>query len=122
MDLGKLYHSDSALWKWDHRSEGFAWIDCNDYLGSALSYIRRGPDGYLVCVCNFTPVVRTDYRVGVPEPGQYREIINSDSEYYGGSNVGNGEIISTVSGSQHGYDQYLNLVLPPLSCLILRKL
>ncbi len=106
MDLGKLYLSDSALWKWDHRWEGFAWIDCNDYLGSALSYIRRGPDGYLVCVCNFTPVVRSDYRVGVPEPGQYREIINSDSEYYGGSNVGNGEIISTVSGSQHGYDQY----------------
>jgi 1,4-alpha-glucan branching enzyme len=121
MDLGKLYLSDSALWKWDHKGEGFAWIDCNDYLSSALSYIRRGPDGYLVCVCNFTPVVRSDYRVGAPEPGQYREIINSDSGYYGGSNVGNGEIISTISEAQHGYDQCLNLVLPPLACLILRK-
>lgn len=121
MDLGKLYLSDSALWIWDHRWEGFTWIDCNDYLSSVLSFIRRGPDGYLVCVCNFTPVVRSDYRVGVPEPGQFREIINSDSEYYGGSNVGNGDIISTVSGPQHGFDQYLNLVLPPLACLILRK-
>jgi 1,4-alpha-glucan branching enzyme len=113
-DLGKLYISDNSLWKWDHKHEGFSWIDCNDYLSSVLSYIRRGPDGYLVCVCNFTPVVRKDYRVGVPEPGMFREVINSDSEYYGGSNVGNGEIVSTVSGPQHGYDQYLNLVLPPL--------
>jgi 1,4-alpha-glucan branching enzyme len=121
MDLGGLYLSDSALWKWDHKWDGFSWIDCNDYLSSVLSYIRRGPDGYLVCVCNFTPIVRSDYRVGVPESGRFREVINSDSEYYGGSNVGNGEIISTISGPQHGYDQYLNLVLPPLTCLILRK-
>ncbi|HTY26168.1 MAG TPA: 1,4-alpha-glucan branching protein GlgB [Desulfomonilaceae bacterium] len=121
-DLGKLYISDNSLWKWDHKHEGFSWIDCNDYLSSVLSYIRRGPDGYLVCVCNFTPVVRKDYRVGVPEPGMFREVINSDSEYYGGSNVGNGEIISTISGPQHGYDQYLNLVLPPLACIILRKM
>ncbi|MGO9119139.1 MAG: 1,4-alpha-glucan branching protein GlgB [Desulfomonilaceae bacterium] len=121
MDLGELYLSDSSLWKWDHKWDGFTWIDCNDHLSSVLSYMRRGPDGYLVCVCNFTPIVRSNYRVGVPESGRFREIINSDSEYYGGSNVGNGEIISTVSGPQHGYDQYLNLVLPPLTCLILRK-
>jgi len=120
-DLGKLYLSDSSLWKWDHKREGFSWIDCNDYLSSVLSYIRSGPDGYLICVCNFTPVARRDYRVGVPESGTFREVVNSDSEYYGGSNVGNGEIVSTVSGPQHGYDQYLNLVLPPLACLILRK-
>ena len=78
-DLGDLYLSDSSLWKWDHKRDGFAWIDCNDHMSSVLSYIRRGPDGYLICVCNFTQVIRSDYRVGVPEAGRFREIINSDS-------------------------------------------
>ncbi len=121
MDLGRLYLSDSSLWKWDHRWEGFSWIDCNDYLSGVLSFMRKGPDGYLVCVCHFTPLVRGRYRVGVPEAGLYREIINSDSEYYGGSNVGNAQLVPTTPGPQHGYDQYLDLILPPLACLILRK-
>jgi len=120
-DLGKLYLSDSALWKWDKLPEGFSWIDCRDYLNSTLSYLRRGPDGYLVCVLNFTPVVRESYRIGVPEGGEYEEVINSDSAYYGGSDVGNACRVRTQPGSYHGHGQFLELRLPPLGCLILRK-
>jgi len=120
-DLGNLYLSDSSLWKWDKRPEGFSWIDCHDHLGSTLSYLRRGPDGFLVCVLNFTPVVRENYRIGVPEPGEYEEVINSDSAYYGGSDIGNAGRVRTQPGSYHGYGQFLELRLPPLGCLILRK-
>ncbi len=121
IDLGRLYNSDSALWQWDHRPEGFRWIDCNDYSASVLAYLRWGPEGFLVCVLNFTPVVRHGYIVGVPEPGEYGEVVNSDSRFYGGSDVGNGGRIPTNNLPQHGFDQSLNLVLPPLGALILRK-
>jgi 1,4-alpha-glucan branching enzyme len=109
------------MWSWDHEPSGFSWIDCNDNMNSVLTYIRRGPNGYLVCILNFTPLVRQGYRVGVPEQGEYRELINSDSVHYGGSGVGNGGVVVTSAGSQHGYDQHVALVLPPLACLILRK-
>lgn len=121
-DLGRLYLSDASLWSWDNRPEGFSWIDCNDNRNSVLSFIRRGPDGYLVCVLNFTPIVRHDYLVGVPESGDYQEVLNSDSEYYGGSNLGNGGVVTTEARECHGYDQHVKLLLPPLSCLILRKI
>lgn len=121
-DLGRLYLTDSAMWSWDHDPSGFSWIDCNDNMNSVLTYIRRGPNGYLVCILNFTPLVRQGYRVGVPEQGEYRELINSDSVHYGGSGVGNGGVVVTSAGSQHGYDQHVELVLPPLACLILRKI
>ncbi len=120
-DLGAIYLNYGALWKWDNKYDGFAWIDCNDNYSSVLAYIRRGPEGFLVCVCNFTPVVRHGYRIGVPEEGQYKEILNSDSEYYGGSNVGNLGNIHTDSQSKHGFAQSLNLMLPPLACVILQK-
>jgi len=120
-DLGKLYLSDSALWKWDQKPKGFSWIDCNDHLSSVISFLRWGPDGFLVCLFNFTPVVRHNYRVGVPEPGEYDEIVNSDSRHYGGSDVGNDGLIHTETIPHHGREQSLNLTLPPLGCLILRK-
>lgn len=120
-DLGALYLSNSALWQWDCKPEGFSWIDCNDHYNSVISYLRRGPDGFLVCVFNFTPVVRQGYKVGAPEDGYYLELVNSDSSYYGGSDVGNGGLIRTVSKPHHGYGQHLNLTLPPLGCLILGK-
>jgi 1,4-alpha-glucan branching enzyme len=121
-DLGQLYREDSAMWEWDTKHEGFTWIDCTDHLDSILAYIRRGPNGFLVCVCNFTPVIRKAYAIGVPEPGAYQEILNSDSEYYGGSNAGNGGFVNTQPEPKHGYDQSLNLILPPLSCLVFRKI
>ncbi len=120
-DLGTLYRQDSSLWAWDHKMEGFCWIDCHDHLGSVLAYVRRGPDGLLVCVLNFTPVVRHHYRVGVLEPGIYSEVLNSDSEFYGGSNVGNAGTIRTEHVASHGYYQSLDLILPPLGALILRR-
>lgn len=120
-DLGTLYLSNSALWKWDCKPEGFSWIDCNDHYNSVISYIRRGPKGNLICVFNFTPVVRQGYKVGAPEEGDYFEVLNSDSSYYGGSDVGNGGIIGTEAKPHHGYGHHLRLVLPPLGCLILKK-
>jgi 1,4-alpha-glucan branching enzyme len=121
IDLGRLYLEDSSLWMWDHSPEGFSWIDCNDHTDSVLSYVRYGADGFLVCVLNFTPVVRHHYRVGVPDPGEYAEVLNSDSRFYGGSDVGNGGLIKTEERAHHGFSQSLDLVLPPLGCLILRK-
>jgi 1,4-alpha-glucan branching enzyme len=120
-DVGRLYREDSALWQWDTKYGGFSWIDCNDNLDSVLTYIRRGPEGFLVCVLNFTPVVRWNYRLGVPEAGHYREILNSDSEYYGGSNLGNAGLVATDTEPKHGHGQSLSLILPPLACMVFRK-
>jgi 1,4-alpha-glucan branching enzyme len=120
-DLGQVYLSSNALWEWDCRPEGFSWIDCNDSMNSILSYIRRSRDQYLICILNFTPVPRNGYRIGVPEQGFYKEILNSDSEYYGGSNLGNAGLIESRRGRHHGYEQYLELTLPPLAGLIITK-
>ena len=120
-DLGGIYISNKALWEWDSRPEGFSWIDCNDHLNSILSFIRKSHEGYVICVLNFTPVVRQGYRVGVPELIEYKEILNSDSEYYGGGNVGNANFIMAKQGHYHGYEQYLELTLPPLAGLILTR-
>ncbi len=121
-DLGRLYQSEEALWKWDHKPEGFSWVDCNDHLHSVLSFVRRGPEGFLVVVLNFTPVVRRGYRVGMPEPGEYAEVFNSDSAYYWGSNVGSGDPLPTEAFPHHGHAQSIPLTLPPLGCLVLKKL
>jgi 1,4-alpha-glucan branching enzyme len=120
-DLGQLYGQNSALWKWDNKYEGFKWVDCNDHLNSVLAYLRIGPDGYLLCVFNFTPVVRDSYRVGVPEAGPYKEILNSDSTFYGGSNQGNAGFLVTEPVPSHGYAQSLNLTLPPIGAVILQR-
>jgi len=120
-DLGSLYISNKTFWEWDCRREGFSWIDCNDYLNSVLAYIRRSSEGYIICLLNFTPVVREGYRVGVPELTKYKEILNSDSIYYGGSNLGNGTYLSAKPGPCHGYEQHLELTLPPLASLILTR-
>ena len=120
-DLGAVYTSNKALWEWDCRPEGFSWIDCNDNMNSVLTYIRRSQDEYVICLLNFTPVVREGYRVGVPEMTSYKEILNSDSEYYGGGNVGNAGFIVAKQGRYHGYEQFLELTLPPLAGLILTK-
>ena len=120
-DLCTIYNANSALWEWDCRPEGFSWIDCNDNVNSVLSYIRRSHDKYLICLLNFTPVVRQNYRIGVPEMASYKEILNSDSEYYGGGNVGNAVLVEAKRGRHHGYEQFLELTLPPLAGLILTK-
>jgi 1,4-alpha-glucan branching enzyme len=117
-DLNRLYQATPALYQLDFVPEGFEWIDHNDAEHSVLSFARRGKDAntLVVVVCNFTPVVQRDYRVGVPQAGVYVERINTDSTHYGGSNVGApfGEITAEPIG-WHGKSHSLQLNLPPLA-------
>ncbi|MBU0500127.1 MAG: 1,4-alpha-glucan branching protein GlgB [Gammaproteobacteria bacterium] len=118
-DLARLYREQPALHELDFSHEGFSWIDCHDSTQSVISYLRRDRQGRtLVIVLNFTPVPRYGYRIGVPRAGSYRELINSDSAYYNGSNLGN-EGLQTESVPWMGFDQSLNLILPPLAGLVL---
>src|SRR5690606_31930977 len=100
---------------------GFEWIDCNDAEQSILSYLRRGQDGksYAVVLCNFTPVVRQGYRVGVPGGGYYRERLNTDAVEYGGSGVGNLGGSRAEAVPWHGRPCSLSLTLPPLAVVVL---
>jgi 1,4-alpha-glucan branching enzyme len=119
-DINQLYRDTPALHQLDFSAAGFAWIDCHDAEQSALSYVRYASDGSLVIVVlNFTPVVRTNYRIGVPHAGSYSEIFNSDSTYYGGSNVGNCVGLQTDAIPWMEYPASLNLTVPPLAGIIL---
>jgi 1,4-alpha-glucan branching enzyme len=121
-DLNKLYRETGALHERDCELEGFSWIDFHDVDSSVVSYIRRGADAdhFVVAVCNFTPVVRHGYRIGVPQGGRYRECLNTDSSFYGGSNVGNAGQVAAEDVRSHGFTHSLCLTLPPLAVLILR--
>ena len=119
-DLNRLYRSMSALHELDFDSEGFSWIDCHDADQSVISFLRRDRSGMCaVVVLNFTPVPRRAYRIGVPAAGRYREKFNSDSRYYGGSDVGNSDELEAVAEAWMGQPAQLELVLPPLAGLIL---
>ncbi|MCP4889949.1 MAG: 1,4-alpha-glucan branching protein GlgB [Rubripirellula sp.] len=121
-DLNKIVVENPALHQLDFADEGFEWIDCLNGKDSTLGYLRKGIDGaspILVC-CNFTPVVRHDYRMGVPQSGYWKEIFNSDSEAYGGSNVGNYPGRNSIGEGHHGRPDSISLNLPPLSTVILR--
>jgi 1,4-alpha-glucan branching enzyme len=121
-DLNATYRREPALHQLDHDPSGFRWIDANDAENSVFSFTRHAADEHelLVVVLNMTPVPRAGYRIGAPLAGTYVEILNSDSELYGGSNLGNAGAVQTESLPAHGYPQSLRLLLPPLSCLILR--
>jgi 1,4-alpha-glucan branching enzyme len=120
-DLNRIYRESPALYKYEFVWEGFEWIDCHDSDHSVLSYLRKADDDFLIVVVNFTPVPRYNYRIGVPRQGAYREIFNSDSEYYGGSNLGNG-VPWPMAESKPWMDQpySLELTLPPLAGIILQ--
>ena len=122
-DLSKLYRSEPALHDLDFDPAGFEWIDCNDSDSSVVSFLRRArrAEDYLVVVCNFTPVPRRRYRIGVPDGGFYREIFNSDSMFYGGSNVGNGSGLNTEPAPCHGRPHSLLVEIPPLGGVILKR-
>ncbi|MDE5077872.1 MAG: 1,4-alpha-glucan branching enzyme [Trichodesmium sp. St2_bin6] len=119
-DLNHLYCSEPALYEQDCNEGGFEWIDCNDNNHSVVSFIRRAKDGkdFVVTVCNFTPQPHSHYRVGVPEPGFYTEIFNSDAGNYGGSNMGNLGGKWTDDWFFHDYQQSLDLCLPPLGVVV----
>jgi 1,4-alpha-glucan branching enzyme len=118
-DLGRLYASTPALWAADPEPGTFAWIDASDVESSVFSYIRSAGEQLAVVVQNLTPVVRFDYRLGVPAGGRWREALNSDSEHYGGSNVGNLGLLQTSDQAWHGQPSSVQLTLPPLATLIL---
>jgi 1,4-alpha-glucan branching enzyme len=120
-DLNRLYRDKRALHELDCESAGFAWIDCHDSDASVMSFMRgaKQTDDFVIAVCNFTPVVREAYRIGAPTPGVYREVLNTDSEYYGGGNVGNWGALETEGQAAHGFAQSLRLRLPPLATLLL---
>ena len=121
-DLNYAYGAEPALHQVDFDGSGFRWIDCNDSENSVVSLIRRGRDEreFVIAVLNFTPVAREGYRIGVPEPGTYVELLNSDAEVYGGGNVGNGGAIATDPIDDHGFEQSLSLTIPPLGFLLLK--
>ncbi len=120
-DLNRLLSSDPALHGCDFEPYGFHWIECNDSEHSVVSFLRRSQDGdsVVVVVCNFTPVPRFDYRIGAPLAGQWREALNSDATFYGGSGVGNLGTIFTEDVPVHGFAQSFRMTLPPLGTLIL---
>ncbi|WP_373019732.1 1,4-alpha-glucan branching protein GlgB [Thiomicrorhabdus sp.] len=118
-ELNHLYKNHPALYERDFVGEGFAWIDCHDYQQSILSFIRYSEYEKLVCVFNFTPVPRENYRIGLPDAGTYVEVLNSDSEGFGGSNMGNGGIVTTQDQPWMNQPCSAELTLPPLSVLVL---
>jgi 1,4-alpha-glucan branching enzyme len=122
-DLNHTYQRERSLHEVDFHPSGFSWIDCNDNENSVISMIRRArdPQDFTVIVVNFTPVPRPQYRIGVPEAGWYRELLNSDGEMYGGSNLGNGGGVMAEEVADHGFDYSLSLVVPPLGCVVLKK-
>jgi 1,4-alpha-glucan branching enzyme len=125
-DLNRFYRTEPAASELDFDSAGFQWLDADDAWNSVLSYVRLGrprPDGTvheLLVVGNFTPVPRYQYRVGVPHVGYWREVLNSDSELYGGSGVGNLGGAHSVPLPFHGRPHSLSLTLPPLGIIVLQ--
>jgi 1,4-alpha-glucan branching enzyme len=122
-DLNKLYVATPALHEGDCDESGFAWIDNNDSDQCAICYLRCAMfgEGTAVIVCNFTPAVRRNYRVGVPAEGFYAERLNTDAAQYGGSNAGNAGGVWADREPIHGRPYSINLLLPPFAALILQR-
>jgi len=120
-DLNRLYREDPALHAIDFSNEGFEWVDCADSMQSVLSFLRKGPNGeFVLVICNFTPVPRHGYRVGVPHGGRWQEALNSDAVEYGGSGQGNRGGMQAEPAPCHGRPFSLNLTLPPLGVVFFR--
>jgi 1,4-alpha-glucan branching enzyme len=122
-DLNHTYQRERSLHEIDFEPSGFSWIDCNDNENSVVSMIRRArnPQDFTVLVVNFTPVPRPAYRIGVPEAGWYRELLNSDGEMYGGSNMGNGGGLAADDIPDHGFNYSLSLTVPPLGFVLFKR-
>jgi len=121
-ELNRLYVSQPALYELDFEHQGFEWIDFGDFEAGVISYLRRArnPDDFLVCALNLTPVPRIGYRIGVPTAGWYRELLNSDSELFWGSNVGNRGGVRAEPIPWQGRPYSLSLTVPPLAILVLK--
>ncbi len=123
-DLNRCYRNEPALYERDRDPSGFEWIDCHDAQSSVLGFLRKGSETQhaVLVVCNFTPIVRYNYRIGVPWEGWWMERLNSDATLYGGSGHGNLGGMLTNPFPCHGRSHCLNLTLPPLGVLFLRYL
>jgi 1,4-alpha-glucan branching enzyme len=121
-DLNRLYRSEPALYEVDFHHRGFEWIDFRDSDNSIVSFLRkaRDPDDFLVFVCNFTPVPRAAYRIGVPADCFYKEVFNSDSKIYWGSNMGNAGGLASDNIPWHGKPHSIMIALPPLSVVVFK--
>jgi 1,4-alpha-glucan branching enzyme len=118
-DLNRFYQQQPALWEGDYDPRGFAWIDCSDHDNSVLSFMRQDSQGrhFVAVILNLTPVVRHNYRLGLPQPGRWKEAVNSDAQTYGGSNVGNLGAVQAEDHPSHGRPWSALFTLPPLSIL-----
>jgi 1,4-alpha-glucan branching enzyme len=121
-DLNRVYRSEPALYELDCKPGGFEWVDCNDSASSVISFLRKGvaTDDWVLVVCNFTPVTREGYRVGVPGPGWWTELLNGDAREYGGSGQGNRGGQTAEAQSWHGHPYSLVLTVPPLAVLFFK--
>lgn len=119
--LNRIYRDQPALHEWDNESTGFEWIDCNDNVTSTASLLRKSSSGEQIVVAfNFTPVPRMGYRIGVPNSGFWRELLNSDAKEYNGSGMGNLGGVQAEAIPEHGRPYSVNLTLPPLSAVFLK--
>jgi 1,4-alpha-glucan branching enzyme len=121
-DLNRCYRAEPALYEKDFSGDGFSWVDFHDWEASVISFLRHGrrPADSVLVICNFTPVARQNYIVGVPRPGYWREILNSDAAIYGGSGVGNLGGVEASPVARQGHYHSLALTLPPLGVVYLK--
>ncbi|RJQ55887.1 MAG: 1,4-alpha-glucan branching protein GlgB [Nitrospiraceae bacterium] len=122
-DLNSFYRNEPALYELDFSNNGFEWIDCHDWEESVISFIRKGKtaEDIILVVCNLTPVPRFDYRIGIPRGGYWKEVLNSDAEIYGGSNLGNSGGAMAEETASHGRSHSLSLTLPPIGVIFLKS-
>ncbi len=118
--LNRFYLSQPPLWKKDDSWEGFSWIAHDDYAQSVIAFRRFSEDDELIVVCNFVPVERLDYKIGVPYKTTYAEVFSTDMTAFGGNGTANGRSIKTQPIAMHGFDQSISLTLPPMSVIFLR--
>ncbi len=122
--LNHFYLNEPGLWELDHDQEGFHWIDPHNNQQSIIVFMRKGKkaDDYVISICNFTPEYYPNYKIGVPEPGTYREVFNSDLEEYGGSGKVNRGSLFADKSCWHNQPCHLEIEIPPLTTVILKKI
>lgn len=118
-DLNRVYTGQASLHRHEFEPQGFEWLECDDAASSILAFIRRNGAEYVIVALNFTPVPRHGLRIGLPQAGRFREVLNSDSAFYGGSNLGNPAPLASSPVPHRGREHSIAITLPPLGGVIL---